>query len=145
MKYILTILLSFLIVSCSTINQSANSAGISTIQLEPNVEVGGKIKGSSNALVLFGLFELPGGSNKYIDGVSVGGGSGGISLGPIQLPNPFDKSGKLKSAALYQAMHSSGADLIVNPQYVITVHNMILFKNYKVDVSGYKGTINGFK
>ena len=71
--------------------------------------------------------------------------SSSIKLGPLSIPNPFDKTGKLKSAALYDAINKSGADLIVNPQYVVTVDNLLLFKTYNVNISGYKGTIKGFK
>jgi len=133
---------------CSTVNQSLNQAGTASIQLEPEVKVGEKIEGSSKAVLLLGLLDLsnlPGSNKKYIDGVNIGGGSSSIKLGPLSIPNIFDKTGKLKSAALYNAINKSGADLIVNPQYVVAVNNTLLFKTYNVNISGYKGTIKGFK
>ena len=150
MKKRIFLLFSIMIIAtgCSTVNQSVNQAGTSAIQLEPEVKVGEKIEGSSNTVFLLGfldLYNLPGSNKKYIDGVNVGGSSPSIKLGPLSIPNPFDKTGKLKSAALYDAINKSGADLIVNPQYVVTVGNMLLFKTYNVNISGYKGTIKGFK
>ena len=141
-------LIIIIVTGCSTVNQSLNQAGTSAIQLEPEVKVGKKIEGSSKTVFLLGILDLsnlPGSNKKYIDGVNIGGTSSGIKLGPISLPNPFDQTGKLKSAALYDAINKSGADLIVNPQYVVTVDNMLLFKTYSVNISGYKGTIKGFK
>ena len=140
-------LIMILATGCSTVNQSVNQAGTAAIQLEPEVKVGKKINGSSKTMILLGLLDLsnlPGSNKKYIDGVNIGEPSN-LKLGPISIPNIFDKTSKLKSAALYDAMNKSGADLIVNPQYVVTVDNMLLFKTYNVDISGYKGTIKGFK
>ena len=111
--------------SCSSINKSYVNApvGVSaTVSLDADVILGNKISGSAEEVRLFGLLKLSG-PTKYADNVF----------------------GGLKAAAAYNALEGSEADVIVNPQYVITIHNMILFKNYKVDVSGYKGTIKGFK
>ena len=119
-------------------NKSVNKANFSasaSTSLEADVEVGGKIKGTAKATLLFGLLKLPGGPNKFADGV----------FGAALFASPFDPTGELKAAAAYDAMTGSGADLIVNPQYVVTVDNMLLFHSYKVDVTGYKGTIRGFK
>lgn len=108
---------------------------------------GEKIEGSADAIIVLGLIDLsafPGSNKKYIDGVQVGSSSN-INLGPISIPNIFDKTGKMKAEALYDAINKSDADLIVNPQYVISVNNMLLFKIYDVDINGYKGTIKKFK
>ena len=43
------------------------------------------------------------------------------------------------------AMNSSGAELIVNPQYVTVVKGGLLIKTYTVDVTGYKGTISSIE
>jgi len=136
-KIFLLSLIMIVSISCSSLNKSVNKANFSasaSTSLEADVEVGGKIKGTSKATLLFGFLQMPGGPNKFADGV----------FGQT-FTNPFDPTGALKSAAAYDAMTKSGADLIVNPQYVITVDNMLLFRSYKVDVTGYKGTIKGFK
>ena len=51
---------------------------------------------------------------------------------------------KMKAAAAYEALVSSGADIIVNPQYVIEkrVSPFFLTTSYDVTVTGFKGTIS---
>ena len=67
------------------------------------------------------------GDNKYANGV----------YGSI---NPFDKSAHVSAAAAYKAIKSSGADVIVNPQYEIKATNFILFSTVEASVTGMKGT-----
>ena len=66
---------------------------------------------------------------------------------PLPLPIPSISNGmdKLKSAAAYKALESSGADVIVAPTYKTTVKNdYFVYKELEERVDGYKGTITGF-
>ena len=127
-----TMLLLFVFTGCSSVNKSFNAAPFSvsaSASLEADVEVGGKISGTARGTYLFGLICL-GGPTKFADNTGLGG---------------FGPSGLLKSAAAYNAMEDSGADVIVNPQYVIEANKNIFIHSYKVTITGYKGTIRSIK
>ena len=132
-KYIfLTICFSFLFTSCSVLNKSTNAAFFETqakidpVEAEVIVDDSKKIRGSSKSTYLLGFLRIAG-DNKYANGV----------YGSI---NPFDKSAHVSAAAAYKAIKSSGADVIVNPQYEIKATNFILFSTLEASVTGMKGT-----
>ena len=137
MKKIIIISSILLLVGCSTQNVSTNSAPLH-ISLSQNVgadiDVGRKISGEASASLLFGILQLPGGPNKFADGVF----ESNLSM------NPFDPTAKLKAAASYNAISSGHADIIVNPQYFIKITNFLLIKHYTVEVTGYRGTVTKF-
>ena len=54
-------------------------------------------------------------------------------------------AGGLKAAAAYDAISKSGAEIIVNPQYVVTAKGGFLIQNTTVDVTGFKGTITSLE
>ena len=85
-----------------------------------------EIKGNSKSIYLLGFLRISG-DNKYANGV----------YGSI---NPFDKSAHVSAAAAYKAIKSSGADVIVNPQYEIKATNFFLFSTVEASVTGMKGT-----
>ena len=131
-KYIfLTICFSFLFTSCSVLNKSTNAAFFETqaevesVKAEVIVDDSKKIRGTSKSTYLLGFLRISG-DNKYANGV----------YGSI---NPLNKNAHVSAAAAYKAIKSSGADVIVNPQYEIKDPNFFLFSTVEASVSGMKG------
>ena len=127
-KITLSLMFLFLCVSCSS---SLNSSGIgggvnvsANISVDADVTVGEKIQGTAKESYLFKFFKLSG-TSKYLD--NVGGG------------------GNVCSAAAYDAVNSSGADVIVNPQYVRTNTSNLFICTEECTVTGYKGTLSAFE
>ena len=114
-------------VSCSSkvIHKSALSASTTVTaegaKLSTNVSIGEKISGSATEKTLFWFIKLekPVG---YADGIL----------------------GGLKSAAAYDALIKSGADIIVNPQYTFMCTGGFFGKTKSCTVTGFKGTVDGF-
>ncbi len=130
MKKMMVLALSFLVTTgCSVTNKSSLSAPVSVAassNLYASVEVGEAISGTTRATSF--LYFLPlSGPDTFADGV-FGGMAGG-----------------LKAAAAYDAISKSGAEIIVNPQYVVTAKGGLLIQNTTVDVTGYKGTITSIE
>jgi hypothetical protein len=116
---------------CASTNKSFMSAPVSVAassNLYANMEVGEKISGQAKATYFLGFLQLSG-PNTFADGVKFHTGFG---------------SGSLKAAASFEAMKSSGAEVIVNPQYVVHVKKNLIVKTVTVDVTGYKGLIKNF-
>lgn len=127
-----------LLTGCSSYNASQpTSALVGTVEssVKADITVGEKISGEATANVLFGVFKW-GEGDHYADGVSYGAG-GALSFA--------DASASVKSAAAYNAVKASGADLIVAPRYEITTQSYGVFKKIHVVVTGYKGTIASVK
>ncbi len=125
-----------LLAGCSSVNTSQpTNALIGRVDssVKADVAVGEKIHGEATAKVLFGFIKW-GEGNHYADGVNYGT-SDALSL--------VDASSSAKSAAAYNAVQASGADLIVAPRYTVTVNSYVLYKTVHVKVDGYKGTIAG--
>mgnify|MGYP001226255206 CR=1 FL=1 len=93
-----------------------------SVELDADVTIGGKISGSAEQTVFLGIFKLSG-PDKYADNVF----------------------GGIKSAAAYNALHNSGADVIVNPQYVRTTTSNLFICTEECTVTGYKGTLSAFE
>ena len=135
-KIIILIIAIAMMTSCGSfaLNKSAGVGKLSTsLKVDPppglksDVTLGGRISGSASGTFLFGMFQLSG-NKKYADGVYFGFGPGY----------------KIKAAAAYEALVSSGADIIVNPQYVIEkkVSPFFLTISYDVTVTGFSGIIS---
>ncbi|MFP1729229.1 hypothetical protein ACLECX_01125 [Lonsdalea quercina] len=127
-----------LLAGCSSYNTSQPTAGLEArveSSVKADITVGEKINGEASANVLFGVIKW-GEGDKYIDGVSYGTG-GALSF--------IDVSASVKSAAAYNAVKASGADLIVAPRYEVTTKDYGVFKQLHVVVTGYKGTIASVK
>ena len=148
--FLLTSVVMIGLTGCSSVHRGVPSGVLQeTVRAEhiADVKVGGKISGTSSAKVLFGFITL-GGDSQFVDGMSYAGeaNSLGGSL-PLPLPIPSVSNGmdKLKSAAAYKALESSGADVIVAPTYKTTIKNdYFVYKELEARVDGYKGTITGF-
>jgi len=137
-KY-LTVVSLALLAGCTSLNTSQFSepfSGRVSSNLKADVAVGEKISGSASSILLFGLITL-GAPNKLADGIVYGGASAG---------NPyFNPYEELKSAAAYNAVTEGKADVIIAPRYTISGTNYFLFKTLNATVSGYKGTLKGFR
>lgn len=134
----LTVLSLILLAGCSSLNTSQFSepfSGRVSSNLKADVAVGEKISGSASSILLFGLITL-GAPNKLADGVIYGGVPGNPYF------NPYEE---LKSAAAYNAVTEGKADVIIAPRYTISGTNYFLFKTLNATVSGYKGTLKGFR
>lgn len=128
---------SFAMVGCASQNVSQSSSPlVSSVEapLKADVDVGEKITGTAQSTQIFGFIKL--GPNKFADGVTYAGASGGGLLSML------DSSESVKAAAAYNATSKSNADVIVAPRYTIETNDYFVFKTTKATVNGYKGTIN---
>jgi len=127
-------------IGCASKNISQYPAPIDTTvetDLKAEIDVGSQITGQASTNILLNLFTF-GGDSKYADGVAYGAG-GGAAVG---LPDPVSKA---KAAAAYNAVTASGADVIVAPKYVVDVTDYFVFKQVKVNVTGYAGKITSVR
>jgi hypothetical protein len=128
-----------LAMGCSATNVSSVPSSINAeidTDLKAQVTVGPQISGKSSMNIIMNMFAL--GESKFADGVVYG--SGGVSA--PGLPDPVAKT---KAAAAYNAVSTSGADVILAPRYVVEVMDYIVFKKVTVTVTGYSGKINGIR
>ena len=128
-------LLALFVTGCSSLHTSQSNAPLNATinaNLKANIDVGETISGKSEVTTLFGLFTF--GDSKFSDGVNYGVNSGGISLFGSTVE-------EAKSAAAYNAVTKSKADLILLPRYTIEETNYLLFKTTTVSVVGNKGTL----
>lgn len=143
MKKVLLILgIAVAITSCSSTRTGALStpayaprAEINPIRANIDVDMDKKISGESLSSY-FLIFQV-GGDNKFADGMSYSSESQFNALFKA-------RENKTKSAAAFKAIKSSGADIIVHPNYEIQVKNYIIFKQIKVKVTGYAGYFKKF-
>lgn len=125
-----------LLAGCTSVNTSQPTnalVGRVDSSVKADVTVGEKIHGEATSKVLFGFIKW-GEGNHYADGVNYGT-SDALSFADVSV--------SAKSAAAYNAVQASGADLIVAPRYTVTVNSYVLYKTVHVKVDGYKGTISG--
>jgi len=125
----------FLLVLCASCSNSLHKSGLggtvnvaANVSLDADVTVGESIEGSASETWLFknpltGGLKLSGPST-FLDNVAGGG---------------------VCAAAAYNAISSSGADVIVNPQYVRTQKSNLFTTTEECTVTGYKGTISDIK
>ncbi len=142
MKFLplLIIATTFFMASCSTKMHKSQKAGSLEVNVKSNlhadldVDMSRKIVGTASHSRLFGLFYIKTSQN-FADGVSYDGDqSGWFSSGIVS---------SAKSAAAYNAVVPSKADVIVAPQYLIKVKSYFFgaYKEVTAQVSGYAGTI----
>jgi len=136
MKILSISLMILLISGCSTVVNSAIGVHIDVdaeANLDVDVLVGEKIIGEARGTFLFDSYWSPKG---YIC---------------IQCPQEFTANVlrgpyyQLKSAAIYEAMEGTGADLIINPQYTIERDWNPFWSKVHVTVTGRIGTINNIE
>ncbi len=114
--------IALLLTSCSTLHKSYINApvGVSVgATVDADVTLGNEISGTASQTLLFGVLPLSSPS-KFADNVF----------------------GGIKSAAAYNALEGTGADVIVNAQYVFEVNNGLIMTTTTCTVTGIAGTIN---
>jgi hypothetical protein len=128
---------------CASMHQYSPPAPM-RVNVQANVKsdiaVGRKISGQASVTKI--LFFTLGSDSNYEDGV-VYAGAGTRSAIPLLGGN--GAISKAKAAAAYKAIHNSGADLIVAPQYVIHTKDYTIFKTITAKVTGYAGHIKSIK
>ncbi|MDX1756996.1 MAG: hypothetical protein R3175_13120 [Marinobacter sp.] len=132
-----SLLLAGALSGCSSMNVSSSPVplnGSVDTNLTADIEVGEKITGSSSATKI--LFFTMSDDSEYADGMTYGNGGGSaLSLGGL------DPVSAVKSAAAYNAISESGADVIVAPRYVVKKNDYLVYGTIEVTVEGYKGTV----
>lgn len=138
-SFVIFCILILLSVSCGTVtNRSIPSGSLAlgvpnNLKADIQVDMTKKLSGVASATRVLGI--RINGSNNYMDGVTYGtGNEGGFSL--------FDTSDEVKSAAAYNAINGSNADVIIAPQYIIQKSGFLFFfSKTVVKVTGYPGVI----
>lgn len=142
--------LTLLFASCTTINKSHMNASIgisitSPMDAKIDVDMTKKLVGYASGGYLFHLLKVSGDS-KHADGIQFnnpGGKDPGFFGSVLQ---SFSKIEDVKAAAAYNAIRTSDADVLINPQYVIEEGNWNPFyKLIKVKVTGYPGKVISIK
>lgn len=144
---LLTLVSTFLLVSCSSTMNRSQSAGELDVRVHSNlaadldVDMTKKISGSAKHTKLFGLIDIKT-SKHFADGVNYGvEKKGGLSFFG---PSIVDEA---KSAAAYRAVVPNRADVLVAPQYLIKVESYFFgaWKEVTAQVTGYAGKIRNIK
>lgn len=125
-------------VACTTLNQSAPSQGLQSqvsADFAADVEVGNLAKGRSRTVVILGFITL--GDSKFADGVNYGVNKPSFGFGATE---------DTKSAAAYNALKKTNADILVAPRYTVDEFNFFgIYKTIDAEVVGYSGTIKSVK
>jgi uncharacterized lipoprotein YajG len=141
-KLLLPLAIVFALASCSTTRTGtlatpayAPKAEINPIRANVEIDMTKKLIGESVSSY-FLIFQV-GGGNKFADGMSY---SSDTNLSFLFKA----RENKTKSAAAYNAIQNSGADIIVHPNYIVEIHDYLIFKQIKVKVTGYAGYFKKF-
>lgn len=136
-----SLLLAGAMTGCSSLNVSSSPVplnGSVGTDIKADIEVGEKITGQSSATKV--LFFTMNDDTEFADGMEYGNGGGSaFSLGGL------DPVASVKSAAAYNAISASGADVIVAPRYTVKKNDYLVYGTIDVTVEGYKGTIKSVK
>ena len=144
--------------SCASYSSGYQSSTVQSrnVQLDPivadiTVDESEKLKGESESAYL--LFFRLRGDNKYADGINYS--SNALTKeGLFSFLNPFrlferiatgDAEGKVKSAAAYDALKNSDADVLVHPTYNVYKKNYLIYFVYGAEVQGYAGKYTNFR
>lgn len=148
MKNVFFLILFSLILftSCISTRESAQSMPVfapnvtmDPLKVEVDVKTSEKLIGNASFThFLFWNF----GDTKFADGVNYSTNYR-PKLNPFTIFT-FGKEIKIRSAAACNAMKNTEADIIVNPQYIVTKKNFIIFSIYESKVEGYAGYFNNF-
>tara|TARA_B110000091_G_C13586992_1_gene378978 strand:- start:133 stop:603 length:471 start_codon:yes stop_codon:yes gene_type:complete len=128
-KIVFTLTTLLFLTSCTTLRVSTETAGVNpsttSDPIKVNIDVDGseKVSATSKSTYFLSFLRLSG-DNQFADDNFKGTG------------------GSTKSAAHYNALKSSGADLLINPQYEIkkTIGFLYLWTTIEAKVTGFKGT-----
>ena len=150
-KLVLALVLATTMVSCVSTQKGMQSSPVVSrnVELDPikaDINVAEKkVKGESKS-AYFLFFQVKG-DNKFAEGITY---STDASASMLQKINPLKviQSGRLnkvRGASAYNALEGTDADFIVHPNYVTTVKNYLIYKEYKVEVTGYPAKYENFR
>ena len=129
--------------SCSTIYKSHKNTGIdiqveSKMDAQIDVDLSTKLVGYAYGGYLFNLLKVTGDS-RYVDGIEYNNEEAGML-------SFLSRVESVKSAAAYNAIRQSKADVLISPQYVVEEsHWNPFWKSIKVKVTGYAGKVVSIK
>ena len=141
MKHIIIIsLIVFTGCTNMSFNQLVSDVNVKVeANLNANVKVGEKITGSGSESVFLGIFRVPGVKYRASGNTTSLSNMTPSTYGFLNMFNIVEHA---KGEAIHDAITTSKADLIINPKFMITETNYLLFKTVKCEVTGLKGTIN---
>ena len=137
------IALTLIISGCTSINRSYLDSSLqvsieSPMKAKIDVDMGNKLVGYASGGYFLHVF-MTSGDNRYADNVTFNNHRGGFF-------SNWSRLNAVKAAATYNALRTTNADLIVNPQYVVEEnHWNPFYKVIKVKVTGYPGKIAAIK
>jgi len=110
-----------------------------------DVDMTKKLVGYASGGYLFNFLHVSG-DNKFVDGIGYNRPGQGDEGFFSSIGSAFSKVESVKSAAAYNAVRTSNADVLINPQYVIEESSWNPFyKQIKVKVTGYPGKVISIK
>jgi hypothetical protein len=140
-KIFILFIISF---GCTSINKSHLNSPLninvkSDLKAIIEVDTSKKLIGYASGVYLLHFFKISG-DDRYADGLNYNENN------PSFLEQFLGLTHQVKSAAAYNAIRTSRADVIMAPQYVIeTNHWNPLYKQVKVKVTGFPGKIVSIK
>ena len=147
MKYLNLFLigLTLALTSCKSTNKNFDSnsvvfeKGIETDIVKADLIINDKNKITGESTATYFMFFNISGDNTYADGIQYNSSS--------KLPfSNIGTTNKVKSAAAYKALNQDGGyDVILQPQYTVTVEKYPFVKVYKATVTGYGARYKNFR
>lgn len=128
---------------CTSINRSYLDSSLqvsveSPMKAKIDVDMTNKLVGYASGGYFLHFF-MTSGDNRYTDNVTFNNEKSGLF-------STWSKVNAVKAAATYNALRTTNADIIVNPQYVVEEnHWNPFYKTIKVKVTGYPGKIAAIK
>ncbi len=150
-KLVLAVALATTMVSCVSTQKGMQSSPVVSrnVELDPikaDINVADKkVQGKSKS-AYFLFFQVKG-DNKFAEGITYSTDASASMLSKLN-PLKVIQSGRLnkvRGASAYNALEGTDADFIVHPNYVTTVKNYLIYKEYEVEVSGYPATYENFR
>ena len=133
--FLMVVFVFMMLSGCTSLTKSQFNAPFHSdikAPLKADIEIGEKISGTASATVIMKFFKF-GLEGKYATGVHYGGGSSGV----FGFGDPLND---VKESAVYDAVTSSNADVILMPRYVVEVNEYLVFSTITAKVTGYNGT-----
>ena len=141
--WFLILLIGWVFSGCSSVHRSHLNSSLavsldSCLNANITVDMGQKLTGYASGGYLFHIFRVSG-DKRYLDHVRFSNAKQGRF-------SHWSRVNSVKAAAAYNAVRTSNADVLVNPQYVVEEnHWNPIYKWIIVKVTGYAGKISGIK
>lgn len=114
------------------------------VMVQPTIETGNQvINGSATVHSIFGIFTW--GPSEQAVGVDYGVASNGGGTLSELLSFTAKSEVVARNAATYNATTSAKADIILAPQYVLTVNDYFFYKSINCKVKGFPGYLKSVK